>query len=146
MIQDLIEGIACYCDTEDQYYALENLCYQFSDDYHKWMKNLNKGTVGENDETVNLYNRVTKSNRDYLARTIRANRANLMNKQSNRGLFGKLIHRNDLSEFNKKSLSDLDMFKKHMNNSPLSEAESSSRKNKLGNIFSRRSDFHSIGK
>jgi hypothetical protein len=45
MIQDLIEGIACYCDTEDQYYALENLCYQFSDDYHKWMKNLNKVKV-----------------------------------------------------------------------------------------------------
>jgi hypothetical protein len=29
MIEDLIEGIACYCDTEDKYRALENVCYTF---------------------------------------------------------------------------------------------------------------------
>jgi hypothetical protein len=36
MIEDLIEGIACYCDTEDQYNALQNLTNAFSDNYHLW--------------------------------------------------------------------------------------------------------------
>ena len=30
MIEDLIEGISCYCDTQDQYYALDNLIRSFS--------------------------------------------------------------------------------------------------------------------
>jgi hypothetical protein len=30
MIEDLIEGISCYCDTDDQYYALDNLIRSFA--------------------------------------------------------------------------------------------------------------------
>jgi hypothetical protein len=30
MIEDLIDGISCYCDTQDQYYALDNVVRSFA--------------------------------------------------------------------------------------------------------------------
>jgi hypothetical protein len=33
MIEDLIEGIACYCNTQDQYDALQNMCYSMDRSY-----------------------------------------------------------------------------------------------------------------
>jgi hypothetical protein len=73
MIEDLIEGIACYCDTEDKCRALLNVSYSFNDWINKgkdYVKEHNpfKSKSNQDDEDEALRYRVKKSNDwDHLA-------------------------------------------------------------------------------
>jgi hypothetical protein len=92
MIEDLIEGIACYCDTEDQYNALQNLTNAFSDNYHLWRSGKLKLT-GNNLKLAKDVNDI----RDNKARMLRYAKNKIREDNANRSIIGKFIHRNDLN-------------------------------------------------
>jgi hypothetical protein len=65
MIEDLIEGISCYCDTEKKMTALDNICYSFGD-YFKSYPEMNT----EDNNKFYDYAEKHKNDKDFIKKYI----------------------------------------------------------------------------